>query len=133
MSATNGQIVIRPEVREIPVVRHFVRDWLNEEGVDHKTRDELLLVVTELTANAVNASPPNLAVEVSMRHEEHDVAIDVANCGLLPNGAGETDDLEAIDAYSTDGLRIVRAFTDELRAHRYPPVTVVSCRRHLVA
>jgi anti-sigma regulatory factor (Ser/Thr protein kinase) len=133
MHATNGQIVIRPELREIPVVRHFVREWLIEEGVDGKTRDELLLVVTELTANAVHASPSNLAVEVSVRHEDDDVAIDVANCGLLPEGVGTIDDLDAIDAYSTDGLRIVRAFTDELRAHRYPPVTVVSCRRHLVA
>ena len=133
MNASNGQIVIRPEVQEIPVVRHFARDWLTDEGVDHRTRDELLLVVTELTANAVNASPPNLAVEVSLRHEEDDVTIDVANCGLLPEGAGETEDVEAIDSYSTDGLRIVRALTDELRAHRYPPVTVVSCRRHLVA
>lgn len=134
MNPSQGQIVIRPELSEIPVVRHYVRDWLDNTGVSGPTRDELLLVVTELTAGAVFASPANLAVEISVRHENDDIAIDVANCGPLP--VGEDDDVDAfdpLDGYSTDGLRIVRAFTDQLHAERYPPVTVVSCRRHDVA
>jgi anti-sigma regulatory factor (Ser/Thr protein kinase) len=129
MAGARKQMVIRPRPAEIPVVRATFDSWLARRGVDPSARRDLELVVCELAANAVEASAPELAIEIAMEQHDHDVEVQVTNCG--PEREVDTSRPPAsMDAPRGRGLPIVRALSEDLIATYDPPVTTVSCRVH---
>jgi anti-sigma regulatory factor (Ser/Thr protein kinase) len=127
MARARKQMTIRPRPAEIPVVRATFDSWLAGRGVGSSARRDLELVVCELTANAVEASAPELAIEIAMEQHDEDVEVRVTNCG--PESSVDTTRLAAAtDAPRGRGLPIVRALSEDLTATYDPPVTTVSCR-----
>ncbi|MDE0805856.1 MAG: ATP-binding protein, partial [Acidimicrobiales bacterium] len=68
------------DLADLSVVRREFAEWLKNAGVDHETADELLVVMSELGANAVRESPsegrpPTVAAEL----DASGIHVDVAN------------------------------------------------------
>lgn len=132
MPRARERMLIHPHLDEVAVVRLTFGRWLAARGVGDRDRRDLELIVTELTTNAIEASPAPTAIEIAMEHEDNAVSISVANCGREPSAFGPGTDGDAMRERGR-GLQIVRALTEGVRTSYDPPVTVVSCRRQLVA
>ena len=132
MFGSTERMVIMPNVDEVAVVRRTFDRWLAGRGVSDRDRRDLGLVVSELTTNAVEASPSNLAVEIAMAYEDDAISVTVANCGREPFAF---EPITAGDVLREQGrgLQIVEALTGAVHTSYDPPVTTVSCRRQLVA
>jgi anti-sigma regulatory factor (Ser/Thr protein kinase) len=115
----------------VPSVRHLVGAWLEELAIDGPDGDELLLVATELTTNAIEASQsPESRVEVLTCVVDGRVRIDVSDDGEgfdLADNAG----LPGPDSVRGRGLGIARALSDRLWAERVGTRTVVRSVRSL--
>lgn len=115
----------------VPSVRHLVGAWLDEHAIDGHLGDELLLVVTELVTNAIEASrSPESHVEVVARLTDHTVRVDVIDDGEgfdLDRSTGSPGP----DSVRGRGLAIIRALTDDVRVGRIADRTLVRVERSL--
>ena len=120
-----------PSTAAVPVARHLLRDWLERVPVDADTVDGLLVVASELCANAVrHASGAPGSVSLRAWADGDAVVVEVRD-------DGRADDVEAIDsptfgddvpdpeAEAGRGLFLVRQLTDELSATSDDDGTVV--------
>lgn len=115
----------------VPSVRHLVGAWLHEHAIDGHLGDELLLVVTELVTNAIEASrSPGSRVDVVARLTDHTILVDVVDDG---DGfdLDESTGLPGPDSVRGRGLAIVRALTDDVRVGRVDDRTMVRVERSL--
>lgn len=130
--APTKRMVILPNWTEIAFVRMTFGRWLCNRGVGDIDRADLVLVVSELTTNAIEASPANVAVEIAMEHEHDSIRVTVSNCGPSPPSLSRSYG-DFVLRERGRGLQIVETLTESLRSDYDPPVTTVSCLRHLVA
>jgi anti-sigma regulatory factor (Ser/Thr protein kinase) len=105
-----------PSTASVPLVRHFLQDWLVRVPVAADEADDLLLVATELCANALRYST-GARGSVALRAwvDSADVIIEVEDDG------GALQEVPVVDDDQPDplaergrGLFLVRALTDEL-------------------
>jgi serine phosphatase RsbU (regulator of sigma subunit)/anti-sigma regulatory factor (Ser/Thr protein kinase) len=96
------------DIAALSDARRRVRDWLEARAVEDRTLDDTELVLAELLANAVEASPDDGVIELRVGIASDRVAVDVTDHGTgftLPPEEVVPDPL----APRGRGLRIVRA------------------------
>jgi anti-sigma regulatory factor (Ser/Thr protein kinase) len=92
-------------------------DWLAEQHVDGEDADELHVVLSELVANAVEATPDDAPVQVWAQRNGSQIWVEVTNSArrtvrFPPMPDPPADPLQP----SGRGLLIVGAFTDRVAA-----------------
>ena len=116
----------------VGVARHLLADWLTSEPIDQSVVDDLLLVASELCANAVEAGPGG---EVVLRAcvEGEDVIVEVEDGVNAHPGIGPADP-EPPDPLSDRGrgLFLVDALCDSCEVDEDAGRTVVRCRKTAV-
>ena len=117
-----------PETAAVPTARRALGDWLDAQTLERGARDDLILIGSELCANAVRAAVEE--VEIRAWIEDGDVVLEVED-----DGAGlvliEPPTLpSASDANRGRGLFLVSRLTDELDARSDRGHTVVRARKH---
>jgi anti-sigma regulatory factor (Ser/Thr protein kinase) len=105
-----------PNMAAVPLARHFLGDWLVRVPVETAEAADLLLVATELAANAVHHAttrPGSILLRASVSGP--DVVVEVDDDGGHPITLPDpTDDLPEPLAERGRGLFLVRALADEL-------------------
>ncbi|MDQ6617207.1 MAG: SpoIIE family protein phosphatase [Actinomycetota bacterium] len=125
-----------PTSAAVPLARHFLEDWLVRVPVDRAEADDLLLVATELAANAVrhaSGHPGSVALRASVHGP--DVTVEVEDDGGEPLPLpGPADDLPDGLAERGRGMFLVRALVDQLDSRVIDGHTIVrAVRRAVVA
>ncbi|MDP9072731.1 MAG: ATP-binding protein, partial [Actinomycetota bacterium] len=123
-----------PNPAAVPLARHFLQDWLVRVPVEEAQIDDLLLVATELAANAVrHASGQPGGVLMRAMVNGQDVVLEVSDDGghamALPDPM--EDQPEAM-AERGRGLFLVRALVDQFDSTVVDGVTVVRVVRRAV-
>ena len=103
----------------VPLVRHALADWLRHQGVEDRDVADLLIVASELCANAVSASSGSPgALELSARADDSDgaVVLEVVDDGPGFEWPSEGGSLDTPDPThdAGRGLFLVAALTDEV-------------------
>lgn len=123
-----------PQLANVTLVRHFLADWLHLLGVGGVERDDLLLVASELCANAVRAAsgrPGALALRAIPIDDA--VAIEVEDDGGgLDWPAVAADELPDPESEQGRGLFLVHALTDEVQVRRDAGATTVRAVKRAV-
>jgi anti-sigma regulatory factor (Ser/Thr protein kinase) len=113
-SASEDRVVLqRPAaLRELAELRSLLRMWLSQHSINGEPADELLVVVSEIVTNAVEASPPDSSITVCWAIDGHDVFMSVedAGFGFLHTAAEPVSPASARGR----GLVLVEALTDRL-------------------
>jgi anti-sigma regulatory factor (Ser/Thr protein kinase) len=125
-----------PTTAAVHLARHFLQDWLVRVPVDKAEAADLLLVATELAANAVRHATGGLGsvlLRASVRGA--DVMLEVEDDGGEPMPLpGPADELPDGMAERGRGLFLVRALVDQLDSQIVDGHTVVrAIRRAVVA
>lgn len=105
------------DLADLSVARQEFAEWLKTAGVDHETADELLVVVSELGANAVRESPAEgRRPTVEARLDESGVHVDVANEVDVEAEQRSNDRWDLDDPLRTGGrgLLVVSALMDDV-------------------
>lgn len=129
--STEATVNLPPRVDALPPARMHFAEWLRANGVDGSTADDLEVVFSELTANAVTASPDeSAAVRIHAFLEQDAVVLEVSNRTdgtSTPHSRSGRSTLSA----SGRGLVIARSFVDQLDVVQDAPdrVTVRARRR----
>lgn len=125
-----------PTTAAVPLARHLLEDWLVRVPVERSEADDLLLVATELAANAVrHASGDHGSVLLRASVHGADVTLEVEDDSGQPMALpGPSDDLPDPMAERGRGLFLVRALVDQLECDIIEGRTVVrAVRRSVVA
>jgi anti-sigma regulatory factor (Ser/Thr protein kinase) len=105
-----------PTTAAVPLARHFLQDWLIRVPVEAEEATDLLLVATELAANAVrhaSGRPGTVSLRASVHGE--DVVLELEDDGGEPMTLpGPADDLPDGMAERGRGLFLVQALVDQL-------------------
>ena len=118
-------VAVTAEVEALPELRRSLAAWLAPRGLDEGDLGSLQVVMSELVANAIEASAPGELVEVRVRmlrsalsvevrnrsHRDHPVAIPSMADPLAPRGRG---------------LAIVGSLTDDLSLREIDGHTVAT-------
>ena len=124
-----------PVASNVSLVRHTLGDWLTLQGVTGTDRDDLVLIASELCANAVRAAsgaPGSLALRA--RADGDSIVVEVEDDGdgfELPPTTTDGD-LPDPDAESGRGLFLVGVLADQLRVAVGNGRTVVSAVKRAV-
>lgn len=118
-----------PNAANVPLARHFLKDWLERLPAGETETDDLLLVATELCANAVrHATGRPGGVSLRVQAEGVDVVLEVEDDGRGLTWDDDPDDeLPDPESEAGRGLFLVRALTDEVHVERGAGRTVVRC------
>ncbi|HSL56268.1 MAG TPA: ATP-binding protein [Acidimicrobiales bacterium] len=114
----------------VPAVRHLLACWLRDLQADRRLIDDMVLVVTELVTNAIEASTEDGSrVGVSAAAADHTIEIEVTDDG----GGFELGPAVGLPGPRSSrgrGLGIVNALCDHVEVRRDRGRTVVrACRR----
>jgi anti-sigma regulatory factor (Ser/Thr protein kinase) len=125
-----------PSKAAVPLARHLLEDWLIRVPVDRAEAADLLLVASELAANAVrhaSGHPGSVFLRASV--EGPDVLLEVEDDGGEPLPLpGPADELPDGLAERGRGLFLVRALVDQLDSRVVDGHTLVrAIRRAVVA
>lgn len=116
----------------LPSQRHGFTGWLRAVGVPGDIADDLHVVFSELTANAVNGSPHEAAlVNVRAACEDGEVVLDVRNTTAVDGYRARRWDLGDPLREGGRGLLIVQALVDELDVRQAGHDLAVRCRRRV--
>jgi serine/threonine-protein kinase RsbW len=120
-----------PTTAAVPLARHFLGDWLERVPVDAEEEADLLLVASELCANAVrHASGQQGSVALRAWVEEADVVLEVEDDGGHPAPLPlPTDELPPPRAERGRGLFLVRALVDSLETEVADGRTLIRATR----
>jgi serine phosphatase RsbU (regulator of sigma subunit)/anti-sigma regulatory factor (Ser/Thr protein kinase) len=123
-----------PTTATVPLARHLFSDWLEHQPVDDTETSDLLLVASELCANAVrHASGQPASVALRAWADGDALVIEVEDDGegfeLEPYRNDEQPDP---DASRGRGLYVVEALSDELSVTRTEGRTVARALRRAV-
>jgi len=111
-------------------VRRQVRAWLADAHVGGDDAENLVLIVSELTSNAIEASPlppPSVPVDLMLSAEAGVVTVEVVDGGAGFAFAAEDVRLPAAQAERGRGLAIVQDLCGNLSVHRRHGYTHVRC------
>jgi len=131
---TSGDEVLRLAVEgghaALAAVRADLEAWAWARGVEGEALADLAVVLSELVANAITASPPGRAPEVVATMDGDAVALEVRNASRPGEALGTRWDLEDPLRAGGRGLVIVSAFCDEMEVALDPDGDhlVVRCR-----
>ncbi len=125
-----------PSTAAVPLARHLLEDWLVRVPVERAEAADLLLVASELAANAVrhaSGHPGSVFLRASV--EGPDVMLEVEDDGGEPLPLpGPADELPDGMAERGRGLFLVRALVDQLDTRVVDGHTLVrAIRRAVVA
>jgi serine phosphatase RsbU (regulator of sigma subunit)/anti-sigma regulatory factor (Ser/Thr protein kinase) len=123
-----------PSAATIPLGRHLLSDWLDHLSLETAERDDLLLVATELCANAVrHASGAPRAVALRAWAEANSVVVEVEDDGggFEPEARFD-EELPDTESERGRGLYVVDALSDELSVRREDGRTLVRAVRRAV-
>jgi serine phosphatase RsbU (regulator of sigma subunit)/anti-sigma regulatory factor (Ser/Thr protein kinase) len=123
-----------PSTAAVPLARHFLEDWLVRIPVDEAEMADLLLVASELCANAVrHASGHRGSVALRALVDGPDVVLEVEDDGGNPAQLPDpTDEFPEPLAERGRGLFLVRALVDTLESDVVGGCTLVRVRRRAV-
>ncbi|HLY84689.1 MAG TPA: SpoIIE family protein phosphatase [Acidimicrobiales bacterium] len=123
-----------PSTAAVPIARHFLEDWLVRIPADPAEATDLLLVASELCANAVrHASGERGSVTFRARVVGADVVLEVEDDGGLGAPLPEpTDELPEPLAERGRGLFLVRALVDSLESEVVDGRTLIRVVRKAV-
>lgn len=119
---------------ELAGLRATAGRWLGAHGVQSDECMELVLVISELVSNAIQATADGgTPVELRLRLVDGTVAMTVADRGPGFDHAdvAELETMAEVGATRGRGLPIVAAMTDELTTSRRAGVTEVRVTRRL--
>lgn len=130
-STGNGvafDVTFPARVELLPSQRREFAEWLDDLGLGADAIDDLTVVFSELTANAVAGSPDDKA-RVSARAEldEAHVVIDISNATEGATAQVRRPDLADPLRSGGRGLMIVRALVDDLDVTRDGGDLAVRC------
>jgi len=123
-----------PTAASVPLARHLLEDWLVRVPVARDEAADLLLVASELAANAVRHASGNPG-SVSLRASVHgpDVTLEVEDDGAEPMTLpGPADELPDGMAEKGRGLFLVEALVDVLETEVVDGRTLVRAVRRAV-
>ena len=110
--------------------RTFVAEQLQQWGADTSTVDDFRLVVSELTANAIeHGAQQDVAVTVRMDPQWWGIEVAGGSAGADGFCHPISWSMPSADAASGRGLRIVAALMDEVRVDDVDGAIVLRCRR----
>lgn len=113
---------------DVARVRHAVRTYLRERGVAARAVDDMVLIVSELTTNAVHASAsPTDPVRVRVAPEDGSTLIEVEDRGGLAFGGASTE-LPDVSATRGRGLPIVHHLAAAIEIEQSDGATRVRAR-----
>ncbi len=125
-----------PSTAAVPLARHFLEDWLVRVPVERADAGDLLLVASELAANAVrHASGQTGSVSLRASVQGSDVMLELEDDGGEPMPLpGPADQLPDGLAERGRGLFLVRALVDQLDSQVVDGRTLIrAVRRAVVA
>jgi anti-sigma regulatory factor (Ser/Thr protein kinase) len=123
--------VVRAGIDVLPDVRREVAAWLVALGAGPADVDLIQLVVSELAANAVEASEPGEEVSVGMAQHDAAVSIEVLNPSRRTSSVAIPAMADPMAARGR-GLAIVSALADEVSLAEVDGHTVARCSVPLV-
>jgi serine/threonine-protein kinase RsbW len=117
------------DLRTLAEVRHDLRRWLADRGLDHRMADDVVLATSEALANAAehgSGGLPNERVHLQVRieqdpHRGSEVVVRVTDAGRWQSGAHAGD--------RGRGLTIARALVDEIVVETGDGTSVLLRRR----
>ena len=122
-----------PHAAAVPLARNLLRDWLVRVPVDERETDDLVLVASELCANAVrHATGAPGSVILRARAEEADVVIEVLDDGEGLESLTPTDEVPDPRKEVGRGLYLVQSLTDLVEIEPRAPGTRVIARKRAV-
>lgn len=123
-------ITFPARVDALPAPRHEFAGWLDDIGVDAGAAQDLAVVFSELTTNAVAGSPDeSTPVSARARREGGDVMLDIRNVAADErHHQVQRWDLDDPLREGGRGLLIVRALVDDLDISRDGEQLAVRCR-----
>lgn len=123
-----------PSAAAVPLARHFLEDWLIRVPVHRDDAADLLLVATELAANAVrhaSGHPGSVSLRASVQGP--DVMLEVEDDGAEPMTLpGPADEMPEGMAERGRGLYLVEALVDVLETEIVDGRTLVRAVRRAV-
>ncbi len=127
MVDTMLELVVPARLPEVGALRHAVDAFLHD-AIDEDQRMQLLLVVSELCTNAVEASAsPRAELTLRVRNLDDAIVVEVEDLGpgfaaaIGRRGARDVDE-------SGRGLHVVATLVDDLEVQRRRGRTTVRCR-----
>lgn len=123
-----------PSRATIPLARHLLSDWLEHIAVEDAERADLVLVASELCANAVrHASGAPSALSLRAWAEGDAIVVEVEDDGEgFELDSLYDDEVPDLTAERGRGLYVVEALTDEVSVRRDGERTVVRVVRRAV-
>jgi len=125
-----------PSAAAVPLARHLLGDWLSRQPLDPDAIGDLLLVASELCANAVRAATRQPGAVVLRAWTEGDAVFletedEGGSAAEFPDpGSGPT--VPDPDAEAGRGLYLVRALTDDVSVEIEGTRTTVRCLKRAV-
>ena len=123
-----------PNAANVPLVRHFLEDWLERQPLAAPERHDLALVASELTSNAVGAAsgrPGGLVLRARVEGDAVFIEVEDDGVGLtwpeLP-----PEDPPDPDTERGRGLYLVRSLADEVSVTGGPGRTVITAVKRAV-
>jgi serine phosphatase RsbU (regulator of sigma subunit)/anti-sigma regulatory factor (Ser/Thr protein kinase) len=124
-----------PTAANVSLVRHTLSDWLALQGVTGTDRDDLVLIASELCANAVRAAsgaPGSLALRARAQGDAVVIEVEDDGEGFELPPLRTDGDLPDVDAESGRGLFLVGVLADDLRVTVERGRTVVTAAKRAV-
>lgn len=118
-------VEVEPDFRSLGHLRAGLRGFLADTGVGDEVGEDLLLVVTELCTNAIEASPDGTPVQVEVRFDGRALRLCVSNVGDGPPPGGVPELERGSLQHRGRGLAIVRSLVDTLSIATIDGQTVV--------
>ena len=129
LNGTTGQA-------QIGNARNRFGQWLVQVGIDDESAEELLIVFSELAANAVAASAPGTLARLRAHREETNVVLEAVNGSpeTIPRDGGAWDLADPLRPGGR-GLLIVDEYMDNVQVEPADDLNgiLVRCRRSLIA
>lgn len=122
-------MTLTPAMAELRHVRTRLRAWAHQERLPEWP---LTLIVTELTANAIDVTPPHQSIEVTVRPLPDGIDIEVVDAGPGFGADAPRVDTRALPRATQRrgrGLYLVRQLCRELEVTRRDDRTVVRARQ----
>ncbi len=108
-------------------IRDSIRDWLQDD-VDEETMENILVIVSEIGANSVTATPSDQPSPVLDAHIDGG-AVHLATTNHVETSAPETPRWDLADPLRPGGrgLLVVAAFADDVTIEPHGDLVTVRC------
>ena len=126
--------LLSPEPASVPLARHFFADWLEHLAIDTDDIADLLLVASELCANAVHHGRGTTnSLVLRAWAEGNDIVLQAEDdgSGFDPPQRYE-DELPDPEAVAGRGLFLIQSLSDGVRVERSDNRTIVQVRKDAI-